>query len=180
MEIVKPTIETGHKVRLNQNNGINVFLAGSIEMGAAENWQDKLTNIFKDQNITFLNPRRAEWDNTWVQSINNKTFRDQVEWELNGLMGSDFVVMYFDPKTKSPISLLELGLMAQTNKIFVCCPDDFYRRANVEIVCNRFRIPMFSTWDAFIGVISHVFTNTLRDKEYYLIDNAYDAANAKD
>lgn len=168
MEIVKPTVETGNKVRLNQNNGINVFLAGSIEMGVAEDWQHRFANHFKDMNITFLNPRREEWDNSWVQSIDNKMFRDQVEWELNGLVASDFVAMYFDPKTKSPISLLELGLMAHTSKIFVCCPDEFYRRANVEIVCSRFNISMYNDWEMFIDVLEHKFKNVLRNKEYYL------------
>lgn len=167
MEIVKPTIETGNKVRLNQNNGINVFLAGSIEMGVAEDWQHRFANHFKEMNITFLNPRRDEWDNSWQQSIDNKTFRDQVEWELNGLMDADFVVMYFDPKTKSPISLLELGIMSQTNKIIVCCPDEFYRRANVEIVCNKFAVPMYNDWEMFVDVLEHKFKNVLRNREYY-------------
>jgi len=166
MEIIKPTLETGHRVRLNNTNGINVFLAGSIEMGVAENWQDRMSNHFKDYNITFLNPRRDEWDNTWIQSIDNKVFRDQVEWELNGLSEADYVVMYFDPKTKSPISLLELGLMAYTGRIVVCCPDDFYRRANVEIVCNRFDIPMYNNWDEFVMVLDHRFKKVLRNKEY--------------
>lgn len=169
MEIVKPTVESGNKVRLNQINGINVFLAGSIEMGVAENWQDRFANHFKDLNITFLNPRRDEWDNTWVQSIDNKMFRDQVEWELNGLMAADFVAMYFDPKTKSPISLLELGLMASTNKMVVCCPDEFYRRANVEIVCNRFSVPMYNEWNLFVDVLEHQFINVLRNKNYHKI-----------
>lgn len=166
MEIVKPTLGTGHKIRLNQKHGINVFQAGSIEMGVAENWQDRMANIFKDMNITFLNPRRDEWDNNWVQSIDNKIFRDQVEWELNGLLSADFVAMYFDPNTKSPISLLELGLMAHTKKMIVCCPPTFYRRANVEIVCNRFDIPVYDTWEQFIDVLQHKFARAIRNREY--------------
>lgn len=167
MEIVKPTIESGNKVRLNENNGINVFLAGSIEMGVAENWQDKFANIFKKHNITFLNPRRDQWDNSLTQSIDNKLFRDQVEWELNGLIEADFIVMYFDPKTKSPISLLELGLMARDKKMYVCCPDEFYRRANVEIVCNRFDVPMYGDWFGFVETMKHKFEGVLRNKEYF-------------
>lgn len=171
MEIVRPTHGSGNKIRLNEKNGITVFLAGSIEMGVAENWQDKLANIFKDENITFLNPRRDEWDSSWVQSIDNKVFRDQVEWELNGLCEADYVVMYFDPKTKSPISLLELGLMSYTGRIIVCCPDDFYRKANVEIVCNRFEIPIYNNWDEFILALKHKFKRVLRNREYEATHN---------
>jgi len=174
MEIVKPTVESGNKVRLNQNNGINVFLAGSIEMGVAEDWQHRFANRFKNMNITFLNPRRDEWDSTWIQSIDNKLFRDQVEWELNGLMAADFVAMYFDPNTKSPISLLELGMMARTGKIYVCCPDEFYRRANVEIVCNRFSVPMYNKWDFFVTAMEHKFIPAIRNKDYnYMMGNLH-------
>lgn len=167
MEIIKPSLASRNQVRLNQSNGINVFLAGSIEMGVAENWQDRFANHFKHHNITFLNPRRDEWDSTWEQSIDNIMFRDQVEWELNGLIAADYVVMYFDPNTKSPISLLELGLMARERKLYVCCPDEFYRRANVEIVCNRFDIPMYSKWEKFMDALEHKFVNTLRNKQYW-------------
>ena len=167
MEIVRSTLATRNKVRLNLNNGINVFLAGSIEMGVAEPWQEKFAHAFEDMNITFLNPRREEWDSTWEQSIDNRKFRDQVEWELNGLMSADYVIMYFDPKTKSPISLLELGLMARDKKLYVCCPDDFYRKANVEIVCNRFEVPLYNDWGSFIHAMKHKFTRVVRNKEYY-------------
>ena len=48
--------------------------------------------------------------------------------------------MYFDPKTKSPISLLELGLFAKSGKLVVCCPDGFWKKGNVDIVCQRYKV----------------------------------------
>jgi hypothetical protein len=48
--------------------------------------------------------------------------------------------MYFDPTTKSPISLLELGLHARTGKLIVCCPEPFWRKGNVDIVCKSYDI----------------------------------------
>lgn len=116
-----------------------VFLAGSIEMGLAEKWQLKLVNLFIDFNVIFLNPRRDDWDSSWEQSINNPQFLEQVEWELNGLEYSDIIVYYFSPNTQSPITLLELGLFANTDKqIIVCCPDGFYRKGNIEILCKKY------------------------------------------
>ena len=88
-----------------------VFLAGSIEMGKAE----------------------------------------QVGWELDMLDAADVVVMYFAPGTKSPVSLLELGLCARSGKLKVCCPEGFWRRGNVEMVCRRHRIPLFETLDDLIA-----------------------------
>lgn len=63
-----------------------------------------------------------------------------ITWELDALDLADFIIMYFDPATKSPISLLELGLYSSTGKLVVCCPDGFWRKGNVDIVCKRLGI----------------------------------------
>ena len=39
-----------------------VFLAGSIEMGKAENWQTRLVDSLKEREGLILNPRRDDWD----------------------------------------------------------------------------------------------------------------------
>lgn len=118
----------------------SIFLAGSIEMGKAEDWQTKIANLLTNTDYTILNPRRDDWDGSWVQSIDNPQFRQQVEWELKAMEQADKIVMYFDPATKSPISLLELGLHAHEDKLIVCCPEGFWRKGNVDIVCMRYEI----------------------------------------
>ncbi len=55
-----------------------IFLAGSIEMGKAIDWQSEVVNALADTDLTLLNPRRADWDSSWVQSIDNAQFREQV------------------------------------------------------------------------------------------------------
>lgn len=120
---------------------ISMFLAGSIEMGTAEDWQAKVQNIFEKTDIVLYNPRRDNWDSSWEQSIDNPNFKEQVTWELDHIEKSDYVVIYLDPKTKSPISLLELGVLTKTpNKVLVCCPKGFWRKGNVEVVCDRYGI----------------------------------------
>jgi len=47
--------------------------------------------------------------------------------------------------SKAPISLLELGLEAKNKKVVVVCEDGFYRKGNVEIVCNKYDIPLHNT-----------------------------------
>ena len=120
----------------------SVFLAGSIEMGSSQNWQATFEQALADQNVIILNPRRDEWDASWVQSIDNPQFREQVEWELAAQEQADTIVMYFEPSTKSPITLLELGLFARSDRLIVCCPLGFWRRGNVEVVCHRYGVPM--------------------------------------
>ena len=63
----------------------SVFLAGSIDMGSAEDWQAQFERFLSDLDVLILNPRRDEWDASWEQSITNPLFREQVEWELTGL-----------------------------------------------------------------------------------------------
>lgn len=126
-----------------------VFLAGSIEMGSAVNWQESVEQALLDMNIVILNPRRDAWDASWVQSIDNPSFREQVEWELAGLERADVVAMYFAPATQAPITLLELGLVARARKAIVCCPDGFWRKGNVQVVCRRYGIPLVESMIEF-------------------------------
>jgi len=136
---VRPELET------------RVFLAGSIEMGMAENWQQRVVAAMSEAGgVVILNPRRDDWDGSWDQTAADPRFFEQVSWELDMLEAADIVVMYLDPATKSPVSLLELGLHARSGKLRVCCPDGFWRKGNVEVVCQRHRIPLFETLDELI------------------------------
>jgi hypothetical protein len=131
-----------------------IFLAGSIEMGKAVQWQELVTAAFKSKDVTILNPRRDDWDSTWVQSKDNKQFRQQVEWELAAMEAADIIAMYFDPKTQSPITLLELGLYAvEGSKLIVCCPEGFWRKGNVDIVCERYRVPQAKDLEDLIEMV---------------------------
>jgi hypothetical protein len=125
-------------------NHPTIFLAGSIEMGAAEDWQAKMIAGLKSTTGTILNPRRDDWDSSWEQTMEDAKFREQVVWELNALEQADFIALYLSPGTKSPISLLELGLFCNQQMI-VCCPDGFWRKGNVDIVCDRFQIHQVDT-----------------------------------
>ncbi len=126
-----------------------VFLAGSIEMGKADTWQTRLVDSLKEHEGLILNPRRDDWDSCWLQTIENPQFRQQVEWELEAMEDATKILMYFDPATKSPISLLELGLHANSGKLTVCCPEGFWRKGNVEVVCKRYGVPMVNSLESF-------------------------------
>lgn len=122
-----------------------IFLAGSIEMGKAEDWQKKVADILEYEDVILFNPRRDDWDTSWKQEKDNPQFRGQVEWELEALEQCDTIFMYLSPGTISPISLLELGLFTDTGggwntKMIVCCPEGFHRKGNVDIVCERYGV----------------------------------------
>jgi hypothetical protein len=130
-------------------NKKSIFLAGSIEMDKAVNWQKKCETLLSEKYILF-NPRRDSWDSSWEQSINNPQFKEQVTWELNALEKADIIIMYFVGNTKSPISLLELGLFAQSGKLKVVVEDEFWRKGNVDIVCEKYNIQRFKNLEELI------------------------------
>jgi len=139
---------------------ISVFLAGSIETGKAEDWQAKVVSELKGiEWLLILNPRRDGWDNSWEQSINNPQFREQVEWELDALEYADYIVLYCCPDTKSPITLVELGLHAKNKpeRLIVCCPEGFWRKGNVDIVCNKYGVKQVDTLENIVEFIKNLF-----------------------
>lgn len=140
MKIIKPPAS----IAKNHTRKQAIFLAGSIEMGKAEDWQKAVETYFESlDDYTILNPRREDWDSSWEQNFENPQFYQQVNWELTGLERADTIIMYLCPDTKAPVSLLELGLFAASGKLLVCCPPGYWRKGNVDIVCERYSIPLF-------------------------------------
>jgi hypothetical protein len=127
-----------------------IFLAGSIEMGKAVDWQAQFTESMREVNALILNPRRDDWDSSWVQSIDNPQFHQQVRWELQGMEAADIIPMFFAPSTQSPITLMELGLQATSKKLIVCCPEGFWRKGNVDIVCKKYHIEQAASVEELI------------------------------
>lgn len=141
----------------------SVFLAGSIEMGKAEDWQTRViaaihSEIPEIEHI--FNPRRNDWDSSWEQSIDNQQFFDQVSWEQQYILADNMVVFfYFAPGTISPISLLELGQCLEAyQKMIVVCPHGFHRKGNVDIVCQG-KADVYLTLDDGIAELKNYFKN---------------------
>jgi hypothetical protein len=136
-----------------------IFLAGSIEMGLAENWQQYIeTELVACENVCLFNPRRTDWDASWKQEKDNAQFNEQVNWELNGLEQADVIACYFAPGTKSPISMLELGLFARTGKLVVCCPEGFWRKGNIDIVCEKYGIRQVGSLPEMVDCLKSTIT----------------------
>jgi Nucleoside 2-deoxyribosyltransferase like len=137
----------------------SVFVAGSIDMGRAEPWQSSVEQALADLPVVILNPRRDEWDSSWLQSITNPQFRGQVEWELEAQEQASVIAMYFAPATQAPITLLELGLFARSGRLLVCCPSGYWRRGNVEVVCARYGVPLFAELQQLVASVREHLNN---------------------
>lgn len=112
-------------------------------MGVAEDWQQRVIDEFPED-VTFLNPRRDDWDSSWTQD--SAELEEQINWELENLAEADIIFMYFDPATKAPITLLELGIhLEKRSNLVVCCPDGYWRKGNVVFTSKRYASPVFNT-----------------------------------
>lgn len=144
--------------RFNFNVSVTIFLAGSIENGEASEWQKEAiaqldAKISKENQHLYqiLNPRRSDWDANWKQEYEHPQFYQQVNWEMRGLEDANFVLFVFDPATKSPISLLELGAFHQRG--VVVCPEGFWKKGNVDIFCEKFEVPQYKTIEEAVDYI---------------------------
>jgi nucleoside 2-deoxyribosyltransferase len=152
MTVIKPPtkIEVG-------KDALVIFLGGSIEMGKAEEWQTKLSKDIEEFDVIALNPRRSDWDSSWVQSIENKQFNEQVTWELSGLERADIVVIYLAKNTMSPITLLELGIniVEKPDSVVVYADEKYERKGNVDITCKRHGVVVHSDYEEFLNALKN-------------------------
>ncbi|ORY16320.1 hypothetical protein BCR34DRAFT_557634 [Clohesyomyces aquaticus] len=132
----------------------SVFLAGSIEMGKAINWQTHMTANLQHLPLTVLNPRRGRWDQNTIPLPSDQTFRTQVEWELSALEKASVICFFFDKNTKSPVTMLELGLWAHSGKVVVCCDKGFWKAGNIWLVCEREGIPIVGSFRELVPEIT--------------------------
>ena len=125
----------------NKLNDKSVFLAGTIDNGDSLNWQDKviieLINLGV-KNLEIYNPRREHWNS----NPSKEELERQIKWEQDHLDKSDIIAMVLLDDSKSPISLLELGLYAKENKLIVFCTPKFYRFDNVRLTCEKYNIEL--------------------------------------
>ena len=131
--------------------------AGTIDMGHSIDWQSALAERFDSipGNFVLFNPRQGHWDPSVKGAMDY-----QVNWELSHLESADFIVMNILGSSKSPITLLEMGLFARSGKLAVVCEPSFYRYDNVRITCAKYHVPLYSSCEQMIA--EHPFFKKLQ------------------
>ncbi|WP_316844447.1 nucleoside 2-deoxyribosyltransferase domain-containing protein [Pedobacter psychrodurus] len=136
---------------------VSVFLAGTIDMGNSIDWQQKFINKANSEetlgDVIAFNPRRASWDHSWTQTIEHVQFSEQVNWELDAMENADVILLFLEANSKSPISMMELGLFADSGKLMVCCEEGFWRKGNIDIVCQRKGIDQYQTFNELVVAV---------------------------
>jgi len=141
---------------IDGDRAFSVFLAGSVQSKDTEvTWRKRIIKMLSEEDVVLIDP---VWTNNGSNlDYNNKEdakkMNVQIDWELNALEQADLIVMHLDKEAKSPISLLELGLYAQSGKLVMCCADGFWRKENVDVVCNRYNVPRVKSIEELVTTI---------------------------
>ncbi len=103
----------------------SVFLAGGIS--GCKDWQKKVIEELKYDDLSIFNPRREYFDIT-----NKNASYQQIEWEFKRLERMDIFSMYFcNSNSDQPICMYELGrnILRMQNRF----PSDWQKRIVVSI-----------------------------------------------
>ena len=155
-------LSTGEEVRIDNvihpheiepahlSGWTTVFLAGTIDNGSSEDWQQAVAGKLAGRNRKYLlyNPRQEEWHPEREGEMDY-----QVNWELEHMEKADHILMVFLDGSRSPITLLELGLHARSGKLLVVCTPGFYRYDNVRFTCERYSVPLFASLEEAIEAL---------------------------
>jgi len=72
------------------NAEVRIFLAGSIEMGKAEQWQQQVVDAMAHvDNLVILNPRRDDVEESFAQAVTGRTcLKTTRSAKLTGTIGA--------------------------------------------------------------------------------------------
>jgi len=136
-------LEAPNRLKSYDDLGITFFLAGTIDNGESLDWQKEVSDYSNEIGVNVFNPRRSNWD----KDAGSKEIVRQIDWELEHMEKADYIIMNILGNSKSPISLLELGLHARDGKLIVFCPKSFYRYDNVRVTCETYGVKLYSIED---------------------------------
>ncbi len=134
---------------------IRLFLGGTIDQGQARDWQAEVVKSFEDvDGLTILNPRRDNWDAGLDHDTSQGSiFEQQIKWEMMAQDQADFKLYNFEPNSKSPVTMLEVGAWADSATTVVVCSPDFWRHGNIKLFCDWRNIPFFEDLEPALKIL---------------------------
>jgi len=75
---------------------------------------------------------------------------------LEALEQADVICFFFDVRTMSPVSLLELGRWMDSDKIVVCCGEKYWKSGNVHIMCERYGVTCVETFEELVPEVEKI------------------------
>jgi hypothetical protein len=137
----------------------SVILIGSEDNGEWKPWKDTIVSRLEDKtsdegfNLVVFDPERKEWETNWQHMTEGSRYKSQVRWELEHMEEVDVVVLYLGKGISSSMAMMELGLLARTNRLVLFCPDDEFGSKNVKIFCERYEVTRVEKLDALLAEV---------------------------
>jgi len=119
----------------------SIFLGGAIDQNKARDWQTEVSDALSEFDITILNPRRDDWDESWETCADREPFRSQE---------CDMCLYVYTKDSKAPITMFENGAWGTRKDCLVCVEEGFYRQGNLDIYMNHFQIPIYHNLDEML------------------------------
>ena len=138
-----------------------VFLGGTIDNG--RDWRSEVKSFLAglSTDVTVLDPHQDKWISGVKQSKNDPILHKQVNWELDAMDWSDVIVLWFEPGSMSSVSLLELGLHVGQAGVFVYCPEGYWCKGNIDILCERHNMPIYTNKEKLFKDLA-IFLNSIK------------------
>ncbi|TLD08582.1 uncharacterized protein PgNI_07160 [Pyricularia grisea] len=126
-----------------------VYLAGSMPVTGTADWREALVGSLAHVPVTWVDPTRPEWDESWREDDDHGPFREHVKWEIEMKDRADLVIVHFGASSRPSDGLLELGILAGSRRrCKVVCESGYQKRGDVVMLCQRYQIDVFNTVDA--------------------------------
>ena len=137
-----------------RENIYTLFLAGAIDMGRAENWQQAvIAGLESRDDLIILNPRRVAFNN-----MSPELADEQMLWEFDALERANTVFMWFPGNSTAHTSFFEAGFYWQSGKLFVGADPQYHRYRYLQLMADRYRIELHSSLSMMIDRLLHYGT----------------------
>ena len=137
MRVLTPDDNLGEEI---DRSKFTVFLGGNMKSP----WRKEVIDLLSEQDLdmVILDPTVNDWETKiGSEDADNPAFVAQTNWEHMGLIMADVEVFFYDDKSISPITLVEMGLYKSINSI-VHLSDDYEKAAYIRYVSRRFGLPV--------------------------------------
>ena len=135
--IHRPPLKKIHSLDYTRHR---VYFSGAM---TGEDWQSKFTTKLEDLRVDVFCPR---YPSSHTVPAPDGLF----EWEIDHMSIANVIAFNFISNEDCSSALIALGMYARTDRIIVCCDDEFYKKGDIDALCDREDIPQVDSLDLLI------------------------------
>jgi hypothetical protein len=176
------SIGVGEQIPQEKPEAVKIMLLGSEDTSGVPmyDWQGRfmeglklLTDpvkgliMYKNLDFVILNPKGPVQNPS--PTYDNQEFHTKVNWILDNANNVDMIVLNMLKKSTQPFPLYYFGFLAQSGKMIVRCPSEYFLSGLVKISCEKFNIPLLEgkTTVKDIMLCAGSYIGKFRDQQKY-------------